>query len=145
MIDAPSLVEGGKNITLNNLIAHVAQVSKELVVVSLTVSEPFSFVVTISQEGFLTFCTNKMLHTPMLPECRHNSFFYRSPAGSTDRDPHLVMAAQAVQLVQLVGRVSWPGPDLPGAGGQLLATACAVEVVRMVDLATESEWLPINN
>jgi len=37
MIDAPGFVEGGKNITLNNLIAHVAQVSKELVVVSFTV------------------------------------------------------------------------------------------------------------
>jgi len=145
MIDAPGLVEGGKNIALNNLIAYVAKVSKELVVVGFTIGKPLPLVVAISQEGFLTFCTNKMLHMPMLPKCCNDSFLDWPPACSTDRNTHLVMAAQAVQLVQLVGGVARPGPYLPGAGGQLLATPRAVEVVWMVDLSTESQWLPIDN
>jgi len=145
MIDAPCLVEGGKNIALNNLIAYVAKVSKELVVVGFTIGKPLPLVVAISQEGFLTFCTDKMLHMPMLPKCCNDSFLDWPPACSTDRNTHLVMAAQAVQLVQLVGGVARPGPYLPGAGGQLLATPRAVEVVWMVDLSTESQWLPIDN
>jgi len=145
MIDAPCLVEGGKNIALNNLIAYVAKVSKELVVVGFTIGKPLPLIVAISQERFLTFCTNKMLHMPMLPKCCNDSFLDWPPAGSTDRNTHLVMAAQAVQLVQLVGGVARPGPYLPGAGGQLLATPCAVEVVWMVDLSTESQRLPIDN
>jgi len=145
MIDAPGLVEGGKNIALNNLIAYVAKVSKELVVVGFTVSKPLPLIVPISQEGFLTFCTDKMLHMPMLPKCCNDSFLDWPPTGSTDRNTHLVMAAQAVQLVQLVGSVARPGPHLPGTGGQLLAAPCTVEVVWMVDLSTESQWLPIDN
>jgi len=145
MIDAPGLVEGGKNIALNNLIAYVAKVSKELVVVGFTVGKPLPLIMPISQEGFLTFCTDKMLHMPMFPKCCNDSFLDWPPAGSADRNTHLVMAAQAVQLVQLVGGVARPCPHLPGAGGQLLAAPGAVEVVWMVDLSTESQWLPIDN
>ena len=53
MIDAPGLVEGGKNIALNNLIAYVAKVSKELVVVGFTVGKAFPLVVAVSHERLL--------------------------------------------------------------------------------------------
>jgi len=114
-------------------------------VVGFTIGKTLPFIVPISQEGLLAFRTDKMLHMPVLSKSGNNSFLYWPPASSTDRDAHLVMAAQAVQLVQLVGSVAGPGPDLPGAGGELLATPRTVEMVRMVNLPTESQRLTVNN
>ena len=39
-----------------------------------------------------------------------------APAGATDGDAHLVVAAEAVELVQLVGRVAGPGAHLGQEG-----------------------------
>ena len=44
------------------------------------------------------------------------------PAGATDGNAHLVVAAEAVQLVELVGRVAGPGPHLARRAGQLGTT-----------------------
>jgi len=114
-------------------------------VVCFTIGKTLPLVVPVSQEGLLAFCTDKMLHMPVLPKSGNNSFLYWPPASSADRDAHLIMAPQAVQLVQLVGSVAGPGPHLPGTGGELLATPRTVEVVRMVNLPTESQRLTVNN
>ena len=50
---------------MDDLVAHVAEVAKELVVVSLTVGKALPFVVTIAEERLLTFGTNEMLNVPM--------------------------------------------------------------------------------
>lgn len=45
---------------------------------------------------------------------------------------------------QLIGGVPGPGPDLPGAGGELVAAAGAVEVVRVVHLAAEAQRVAVD-
>ena len=50
-----------------------------------------------------------------------------------------------MRAYQLVGGVSWPGLDLPGAGGQLDAARGAVEVVGVVRLAAEPQRLSVND
>ena len=57
-----------------------------------------------------------------------------SPAGPTDGDAHPVVAAEAVQLVELLRGVAGPSLHLPRAARQLDAAARAVEVVRAVVL-----------
>ena len=39
-----------------------------------------------------------------------------APAGATDGDAHLVVAAEAVELIQLIGRVARSGAHLVGQG-----------------------------
>ena len=50
---------------MDDLVAHVAEVAKELVVVSLAVGKALPFVVTIAEERLLTFGTNEMFNVPM--------------------------------------------------------------------------------
>ena len=47
----------------------------------------------------------------------------KAPAGPADGNAHLVVAAQAVELVELVGGVAGPGPHLAGAARQLTVTS----------------------
>lgn len=46
---------------------------------------------------------------------------------------------------QFVGRVSRPGPDLPGGGGEFRSAGGAVVVVRVVNFTTEPEWLAVDD
>ncbi len=46
---------------------------------------------------------------------------------------------------QLVGGVPWPGPDLPGGGGELRPAGRAVVVVRVVDLTPETQGLTVDD
>ena len=57
-----------------------------------------------------------------------------SPAGAADGDAHPVVAAEAVQLVELLRGVAGARLHLPRAARQLDAAARAVEVVRAVVL-----------
>lgn len=114
-------------------------------VVGFAVGKALSFIVTISQEGLLAFCTDKMLDMPMFAKGRNNSFLDWPPACSTDGYAHFVMAPETVELIEFIGSVAGSGPHLPGTGGQLLAAPGAVEVVRMVNLAPESQWFSVNN
>jgi hypothetical protein len=49
-------------ITSDDLITHKAQVSKQLVVMCLTVSQALLLVVAVTQEWLLTLGAHKMLH-----------------------------------------------------------------------------------
>lgn len=66
-------------------------------------------------------------------------------AGPADGDSHLVVAPQAVELVELVGGVAWAGPDLPGRGGQLVSAGGAVVMVRVVHLTAEPQRIAVND
>jgi len=143
VVDAPGLVEGGEDVALYDLVAHVAQVAEELVVVGLAVRQAFPLVVSVTQERFLALGADKVLDTPVLAQGGHHPALYGSPAGSTDGDSHLVVTAEAVELVELLGGVAWPGPDLPGGAGELAAAALAVEVVGTVVLAPEPQRLAL--
>ena len=127
---------------LYDSVTVIAELPKELVVVLGTVSQARPLIVPGTQERFLTLGADKVLHTPVLPQGGDDPALYGSPAGATDGDAHLVVTPQAVQLVELLGRVARPGPHLPGGAGQLDAAALAVEVVRTVVLPAEPERLP---
>jgi hypothetical protein len=49
-------------ITSNDLITHEAQVSEQLVVMRLTVSQALLLIVAVAQERLLTLGTHEMLH-----------------------------------------------------------------------------------
>lgn len=144
VVDTPSFIESREDIALDDLVANVAKVAEELVVVGLTVSQTLSLVMSIAKEGFLTLGTNEVLDMPMLAECSDNPLFDGSPAGAANGYSHLVMAPQAIQLIQLIGRVARPRPDLPGRRGQLGAAGRTVVMVRMVNLTTESQRLAVD-
>ena len=144
MIDAPGLVESREHVALDHLVADVAKVSEQLMIVSLAVCQTFSLIMTIAEERFLTLGADKMFHAPVFPKGRDHPVLDGPPAGSTDRDPHLVVAAETVELVELLGGVAGPGPHLPGGAGQLYAAPRAVEVVGMVNLSSEPQRLLVN-
>lgn len=134
-VDTPSLVEGRHHISFDNTIAVVANISKQLVIVCFTVGQALAFVVTVSQEGFLTLGTHKMLHMPLLAHGINHAALDGSPTGSTDGDAHLVMAGQTVELPL----------QLPGISCQLLTAVVAVEVIRVVRVILEQQRLLLNN
>jgi len=91
-------------------------------VMGLTVSQPLLLVVSMTQEGFLAFCTDKVLDMPMFAQGSHDSLFNGSMAGSTDRDTHLVVTPETVKL-----RL-----DFSGFRVEFYSTRMAVEMVGMV-------------
>lgn len=113
----------------------VANIAEQLVVVGFTVGQPLAFIVTMSQERFLTLSTHKMLHMPLLAHCIHHTALDGSPTGSTDGNTHLVMARQTVEL----------SLQLPGISSQFLSAVVAVEVIRVVGVILKEQWLLINN
>jgi len=145
VVDAPGLIEGGEDVSLDNLVAHLAKVAKQLVVVSLTIGETFPLVVPVSKERLLALGADKVFDMPMLPKSSHHSLLDRTSAGAADGNSHLVVAAKAVELVQLVGRVAGAGPHLPSCGREFFLTASAGEVVGMVNLPTEPQRVSIND
>lgn len=116
------------------MAAVVADISKELVVVSLAVSQSFFLIVAVPQKWLLTFGTNKMLNMPLLPQSIDYSSFDRPATGSTDWDTHLVMAGQAIEFPF----------QLPGLSSQLLPAVGAVEVIWMVGVIPEHQRLLID-
>jgi len=143
VVDAPSLIEGGEYVSLDNLVAHLAQVPKQLVVVSLAVGKAFPLVVPITEEWLLALGADKVFNMPMLPKSSDHSFLNRPSASTADGNSHLVVAAKAVELVQLVGSVAGTRSHLPSRGCEFLFTASAREVVRMVNLPSEPQRVTI--
>ena len=99
MVDAPGLVQRGEHVALDDLVAHVAEVSEQLVVVGLAVGEPLALVVLVAEERLLALGAHEVLHVPVLPEGGHHALLDRTAARAANGDAHLVVAAEAVQLV----------------------------------------------
>lgn len=116
------------------MAAVVADVAKELVIMSFTISQSFFLVVSVPQEWLLTFGTNKMLNMPLLSQSIDHSSLNGPAARSTDGDSHLVMAGQAIQF----------SLQFPGLSRQLLPTVSAVEVIWMVGIVPKHQRLLIN-
>lgn len=134
-MDAPGLVEGSKHISCNDIVADVAEIPKELVIVSLAVSQALLFVVSVTQERLLALGTNKVLHMPVLAQGSDHTLFNGSSTGAADGDAHLVMAAQTIQVTL----------HLTCLRSQLHTTSGAVEVVRMIRLTTVLQRHVIHN
>ena len=75
------------------VVANMAEVSEQLVVVCLAISQPFPLVVAISQERLLAFGADEVFHAPVLAQGGHNSALDRSPARTANRNAHTVMAS----------------------------------------------------
>lgn len=64
--NSPGFVEGSEDISLDDLVADIAEVSKELVVVGLAVGQALPLVVPVAQERLLALGTHKVLNMPVL-------------------------------------------------------------------------------
>lgn len=144
-MDAPGLVQRGKHIAGNDLIAHKAEIAKQLVIVSLAVGQTTLFVVPMAEEGLLALGADKMLDVPVLAQRSDYSLLNRATTRATNWDAHAVVALEAVQLVHVVGRKSGATLHLAGRIVQLNAAAGAVEVVAVVHFAAEPERSIVND
>lgn len=113
----------------------VTNVTKELVVVGLAVSQTFPLIMTVSQEWFLAFSTDKMLNMPLLAHGINHTALDRAPACAADRHTHFIMTGEAVEFTLQFTSVS----------GQLLTAVAAVEVVGMVGVVFENERLLLDD
>lgn len=102
---------------------------------SLTVSQPLSLIVPMTEERLLTLGTHKMLHMPLLAHGVDNTPLDGSPAGTTDWYTHLVMAGQTVKL----------SLQFSGFSCQLLTAVVAVEVVWVVGVILKDQGLLFND
>jgi len=59
VVDAPGLIECCEHISLDNLVAHLAKVPKQLVVVGLTIGKALPLIVPVSKEGLLALKNDK--------------------------------------------------------------------------------------
>lgn len=94
-----SLIHLVHTISSYNLITDEAKIPKQLMIMSLAISETFFLVMTMTQEGFFAFSTYEMLHMPMLAERRYHAFFDGTSTSATNRDSHFIMTSQTIQLV----------------------------------------------
>lgn len=67
MADTPRLVKGTKHISCYYVVTDETNIPKQLMVMSLTVGQPFLLIVASSEKWPLTFGTDKMLYMPGLP------------------------------------------------------------------------------
>jgi len=145
VIDTPGLVECREDIALYDLVAHLAEVAEQLVVVSLAVRKPLPLVVPVAKERFLALGADEVLNVPVLAQGGDHSLLDWSSAGPADWNAHLVVAAETVELIEFLRSVARPGPHLSGAAGQLQSTPRTVEVVGVVDLASKPQWLLVHH
>jgi hypothetical protein len=92
MVYAPSFVEGGKNISLDDLVTHVAEVAEELMIMSFAVRKALSLIVTIPQEWFFAFSANKVFYMPVFSQGSYNALFDWTAARTTYGYSHFVVA-----------------------------------------------------
>lgn len=113
----------------------VAHVAKELVIMSLTVSQPLPLIMPMTKERLLTLGTHKMLHVPLLAHGIDNTALDWSPTSTTNRHTHLVVAGQTEKL----------SLQFPGFSRQFLPTIVAVEVVWVIGVILKDQWLLFND
>ena len=65
VVDAPGLVEGGEDVALDDLVADVAEVAEELVVVSLTVGESLVFIKLPPSKWLSTLFAHEAVRMPL--------------------------------------------------------------------------------
>ena len=62
----PGFVESREDVALDDLVADVAEVAEQLVVVGLAVGQALALVVAVAQEGFLALGADEVLDVPVL-------------------------------------------------------------------------------
>lgn len=125
MVHMPRLVKCMKHISRDDTVTGETNVSKQLMIVNLTVSQSLLLVMSSTKEWLLTLGTHKMLYMPCFAQGMNNSLFYWTPASSTYRYAHLIMTSQAIQFPIY----------LPCISVQLNTAGVTVEVVGMEGLS----------
>lgn len=133
--DAPGFVQSRHHISLDHTVTVVAHVSEKLIIMSLTISQSFAFIMTMTQKRLLTLGTHEMLDVPLLAHSVNDPPFDRPPAGSADRDAHFVMTRQTVEL----------SFQLPRVCSQLFTTVAAVEMIWMIWVVLKNQRLFVND
>lgn len=113
----------------------IAHISKELVVVSLAVSQTFTLIMTMTEERLLTLGAHEMLHMPLLAHGINHTPLDGPSTGSTDWDTHLVVTWQTEEL----------SFQLPSICCQLFPTVVAVEMVRVIRVVLKNQRLLFND
>lgn len=134
----PGLVQCGENIASDDLIAHETQITKQLMVVRLTVGHTALLVVPVAKERLFTLGTHKVLYVPVLAQRGHYSLLDRTPTGTTNRNAHTIMAPQTVQLVHIVGRVPATILHLASRRVQFCTASRTVEVIPVINFTPEA-------
>jgi len=98
MLNTPALVKSIYHISHNSFIAFKAYITKQLIIMSLTVSQSLPFVITMTIKWLFTLGTHKVLNMPRLSKGMYNTIFNRPPASTTNWCTHFIMASQAIQL-----------------------------------------------
>lgn len=89
----------------------------------------------VAKEWLLTLGTDEVLDMPVLAKSSDHSFLDRPSASTTNRDAHLVVAAEAIQVPF----------DLACLSSKFHTASSAVEMVRVIRLTAELEWHVIND
>lgn len=99
-------------IPANDLIAHEAQISEQLMIMCFAIGETAFLVVTMAQKWFFAFGAHKVLNMPMFAQRGNDTLLDRPTAGTTNRYAHLVVTPQTIQFVHVVGRETGTAFDL---------------------------------
>lgn len=145
VVHAPRLVQRREHISGDDLVAYVAQIAEQLVVVLLAVREALLLVVPVPVERLLAFSAHEMLNVPMFPEGGDDSLLDGTATGAADRDAHLVVAPKAKQVVHVVGRVARAVLDLARRVVELDPARGAREVVPVPHLAAVTQRLAVDH
>lgn len=114
-------------------------------VMCLAVGQSAFLVVTMAQKWLLTLGAHEMLDVPVLAQRRHHTLLDRPTACTANRYAHFVVAPQAIQFVNVVGRKTRTTFDFASRRIELGIARRTVEVVAVVDFVTESQWSAVDN
>lgn len=145
MMYTPCFVQCRENITSNDLVAHIAQISKQLMVMLLAVGKSLLLVMAMTMEWLLTFGTYEVLNMPMLSKGSDNSLLDRTSASSANGDTHLVMATEAEEIVHIIGSISRAMFDFSSCMIQFYSACGTCEVVAMIHLATVTQRFAVDH
>jgi len=98
MLNTPTLMKCIHHISNNSFVAFKAYITKQLIIMSLTVCQALPFIITMTIKWLFTFGAHKMLNMPSLSKGMNHTFFNRPPTSSTNWCSHFIMASQAIQL-----------------------------------------------
>jgi len=118
VVDAPGFVKGSEHVALDNLVADIAKISKQLVIVSFAVGQPLALVVSVAQEGLLALGADKVLHVPMFSKGSHNPLLDRATTSTTYGDTHFVVTSQTIEFIKLLCCVTRPSSNLTSSAGK---------------------------
>ena len=115
----------------------IAELTKELMIVVLTVGQTIPLIMLVTQEWFLTASAGEVLHMPVFTQSCHHPLLYWSPqhqvqisincyqklpASSTYWNVHLIVTAETEELIDFVSDDSWSRLDFSGCARQLYST-----------------------